>query len=68
MQRFEVSGMSCSGCVDAVTRAIRRIDSSASVDVDLGTGRVSVEGIATSDAIAAAIEDAGFSVEGRPPA
>jgi len=65
MQTFQVSGMSCGGCADAVTQAIRRIDSSAQVDVDLGAGRVRVEGAAAPEAIAAAIEDAGFTVEGR---
>lgn len=65
MQTFQVSGMSCSGCVDAVTRAIQRVDSSARVHIDLGSGRVDVEGTAAGDAIARAIENAGFDVEGR---
>ncbi len=64
MQTFQVSGMSCSGCVDAVTRAIHGVDSSARVHIDLGSGRVDVEGAAAGDAIVSAIENAGFDVEG----
>ncbi len=41
---LEVQGMKCSHCSDAVTRALREIEGVQSADVDLGSGRVSVQG------------------------
>jgi copper chaperone len=68
MQRFHVSGMSCGGCIKAVTRAIQSVAPGASVEVDLATKEVLVgERAADPGRIAAAIEGAGFTVEGRSP-
>ena len=48
--------MSCEGCAQAVTRAIRKAAPDAKVEVDLASGEVAVEGRAAECAVAAAIE------------
>lgn len=61
-QIFDVSGMSCSHCEQAVTRAIRRVDPQAEVRIDLKTGRVEVQSEQPHDAIARAIAEEGYEV------
>jgi copper chaperone len=61
---YRVGGVTCGGCVAAVTRAIERLDPKAQVSVDLASGRVSVDGAVTRDAVQAAVEEAGFRFEG----
>jgi copper chaperone len=63
-QVYRVAGMSCAGCIRAVTRAITRRSPAATVAVDLAGGRVTVTGEAAPGAVAAAISDAGFTVQG----
>ncbi|MGC4065747.1 MAG: heavy-metal-associated domain-containing protein [Polyangiaceae bacterium] len=68
MIELNVSGMSCGGCVASVTKAVQRLYPNAAVEVDLATGRVSVEAKDTSldpNQIAKAIGQAGFGVEAR---
>lgn len=63
--QFEVEGMSCDHCVQAVTKAVRAIAPNAEVAVDLASRKVSVNGDDRRDAIATAIEDAGYKVLAR---
>jgi copper chaperone len=63
-QTYRVGGMTCSGCVAAVTRAIQRLDPQAQVAVDLASGQVSIDARLARDAVQRAVEAAGFSVEG----
>lgn len=65
MIQFRVSGMTCDGCVRAVTRAIHQRRPNVDVRVDLGQGLVVIAGNADAEILSEAIEDAGFSVEGR---
>ena len=62
MLTLKVSGMTCGGCINAVTRAIQAQDPQAKVQADLATQIVSLE---TSLSVAQASElitDAGFPV------
>lgn len=61
---YRVGGMTCDGCVRAVTKAIQRLDPVARVSVDLAAGKVSVDGGLAADAVQRAVEQAGFSFEG----
>ena len=61
---YRVTGMTCDGCVRAVTRAVTRAAPQAKVAVDLESGRVTVDGEATPDAVKRAVEDAGFGFAG----
>lgn len=60
--KFDVTGMSCEGCVKAVTRAIRAQDPEARVSVDLAAGTVAVEGKISPEAARGAIAEAGFTI------
>ena len=55
-----VGGMTCSGCVSSVTRALSRVPGVAHVAVDLDAGRARVEGTASPDALLAAVTKAGY--------
>ena len=55
--------MTCSGCVKAITGAVRDLDPSARVEANLETKLVAVASSATADTLAEAMRDAGFTVE-----
>ena len=57
---MQVDGMTCQGCVNAVTKTIRRLDPEAEVEVDLPHGRVRVSTVAQSVDVAQAITKAGY--------
>ena len=61
---YIVEGMTCSGCVSAVTKAIKAKDASAEVEVDLDAGKVQVGGGLDDAAVIEAVEDAGFGYKG----
>ena len=59
---FQVGGMGCNSCVNAVTAAVTAIDPAARVQVQLDTGRVEVTSQEPRATLAAAIADAGYEV------
>jgi copper chaperone len=63
---YRVAGMTCQGCVNAVTRAIQRRVPGAKVSVDLPGGIVTVEAAAVpaDETVEAAVGDAGFAYGG----
>ncbi len=63
MPVFRVPDMTCSGCVRAVTNAVREIDAAASVDADLETKQVRVTSAAALEALVESVREAGFTVE-----
>ena len=62
MQTFKVSGMTCGGCINAITRAIQAQDSQAQVQADLAAQVVTLETTLSAEVAAQLIEDAGFPV------
>jgi copper chaperone len=60
---YRVEGMTCSGCANAVTRALARLDASG-VEVDLAKGEVTLEGELDDAAVARAVAAAGFTYAG----
>lgn len=61
-QTFQVQGMSCGHCANAVTQAVRSVDPQAEVQVDLASGSVQVQSQQDHAAIARAIEEEGYQV------
>jgi copper chaperone len=57
---MQVAGMTCDGCVEAVTRAVRRLDPTAEVEVDLPHGRATMRTTAQSLEVADALNKAGY--------
>ena len=59
---LKVSGMTCGGCINAVTRAVQAQDPQAKVQADLATQIVSLETSLTPTQASQLITDAGFPV------
>ena len=62
--RWTVQGMTCGHCVNAVTEEISAIPGVSDVAVDLATGLVTVTADAdpSTDAVAAAVDEAGYTL------
>lgn len=64
VQNYTVDGMTCSHCAASVTREVRRVDGVSDVRVDVSTGTLAVEvdRAVTDEAIAAAVDEAGYTL------
>jgi copper chaperone len=60
---MQVEGMTCQGCINAVTKAIQRLDPAAKVDVDLEHGRIHVVTTAQTLEVAQALDAAGYEAQ-----
>ncbi|KAA0121081.1 copper chaperone [Methylobacterium sp. UNC378MF] len=58
---MRVEGMTCDGCAAAVTRAVKRIDPAADVQVDRDGARVAIRTDAQALTIAEALTQAGYT-------
>lgn len=61
---YTVPDISCDHCVAAITGAVGPIDGVASVDVDVDTKTVTVDGSFDDATVRHAIDDAGYEVTG----
>ncbi len=61
---YKVLGMTCGGCANSVTNAIKALAADAAVEVDLEAKTVSVEGPLEPSAVEKAVTDAGFEFAG----
>ena len=57
-----VTGMTCGGCTNAVTRAIQMQDTEAKVQVDLDSQKVEIDSKLSREALITIVTDAGFPV------
>jgi Cu+-exporting ATPase len=65
MYELTVEDMTCGHCVGRVTKSVQALDQDAKVEVDLATKKVKVDSTADLDAIARAIDAAGYPVTAR---
>ncbi len=63
--KFQVQGMTCNHCVKAIGAALTALDPDAVVTVDLAAGTVEATGGFDAARAIAAIEAAGYTVDGR---
>ncbi|HVG81395.1 MAG TPA: heavy metal-associated domain-containing protein [Methylomirabilota bacterium] len=63
--KLAVSGMTCQGCVNSVTKSLERAAPGSKVSVDLAGGSVEIAGAVEEQVARHAIERAGFTVTGR---
>jgi copper chaperone len=61
MTTFQVDDMTCGHCISVITKAIKGVDASASVNIDLATHRVDVASAADAAKFSAAIRQAGYT-------
>jgi copper chaperone len=62
MLTLKVSGMTCGGCINAVTRAVQAQDPQAVVQADLPSQTVTLETTLSAAQASQLITDAGFPV------
>lgn len=65
-EHFIVTGMTCGGCVNSLTQALKALKGVRSVSVTLATGETAVEydeNAIETPQLTAAVEDAGYNVE-----
>ena len=62
MLSLKVSGMTCGGCINAITRAVQAKDPQATVQADLATQIVNLETSLSAAEAGQLITDAGFPV------
>lgn len=58
--QFHVENMTCGSCVKHITQAITAIDPNAKVEVNIAGKKVTVDSVASAQAIEAAIEADGY--------
>jgi copper chaperone len=69
MVTVKIEGMSCDHCVRAVTRALEKVPGVVRVlEVNVARGQAVVEGHPAPEAIAKAIEEAGYVATTEPRA
>ena len=61
--QFNVSGMTCGHCAQAITKAIGRVDPRAAVKVDVAGGTVTVTSDVSTARISEAIQAEGYEVK-----
>ncbi|MGI8458281.1 MAG: heavy-metal-associated domain-containing protein [Propionibacteriaceae bacterium] len=61
---YTVAGMTCGHCVQAVTEEVEKLDGVTDVVVDLATGSLTLTStvIVDADAVAAAVDEAGYEL------
>jgi len=59
---FQVQGMTCGHCERAVVHAVRTVDSEAVVQIDLTSGKVTIESDKARPVLAQAIEAEGYTI------
>jgi len=72
MISFQVNDMTCGHCVSSITKAVKALDSSAKVQIDLAAHRVEIEPAAANALeLSGAIKEAGYTpvpIENSPAA
>ena len=63
MIELAINDMTCGGCVASITRVVRGLDPDAIVDANVDTKRVSITTPLDTDAVVAAIANAGYHPE-----
>ncbi|WP_019009394.1 CopZ family metallochaperone [Deinococcus aquatilis] len=62
---LNISGMTCGHCQTAVTKALQSVPGVQNVQVDLKTGKATVEGQADIPALLAAVTEEGYGAQVR---
>jgi copper chaperone len=61
MLNLKVSDMTCGHCASTVTKAVKQVDGNATVEVDLGSKRVSIASTLDAAKFEQAIREAGYT-------
>ena len=58
--QLQITGMTCGHCVAAVTKALKAVPGTQDAQVDLASGRATVQGSAAPETLAKAVADEGY--------
>jgi len=61
MLTFKVQDMTCNHCAGAITRAVKEVDATAGVEVQVAEKRVSIDSSVAAVRFAEAIREAGYT-------
>ena len=59
---FTISGMSCGGCVNSLTRVLKSVPGIEPIKIEVGKAHLSLDERATSQTVKDAVARAGFEV------
>jgi copper chaperone len=59
---FTISGMSCGGCVNSLTRVLKSVQGIEPLHIEVGKARVRLDDGVTTEAVKDAVARAGFAV------
>jgi copper chaperone CopZ len=62
---YIVEGMTCEHCRASVIEEVSEVPGAEAVEVDLATGRLEVRGDVSDEAVAEAVEEAGYRLAGQ---
>ena len=62
---FSISGMSCGGCVNSLTRVLKAVPGIEPLKIDVGKAHVRLDERATAQSVKDAVARAGFEVTGE---
>lgn len=60
MIELTINDMTCGGCVASITRVVKALDPDAVVNADVAAKRVNITSVIDTDAVVAAIANAGY--------
>jgi copper chaperone len=60
MQEFVIQSMSCGGCASRIAQAVKNLDATAKIEVDLSTKTLRVDSTEDRESVAAALAEAGY--------
>ncbi|MEO8101294.1 MAG: heavy-metal-associated domain-containing protein [Betaproteobacteria bacterium] len=60
MIELTINDMTCGGCVASITRVVKGLDPNAAVDANVETKRVRIDSPIDTEAVVAAIANAGY--------
>ncbi|WP_019499512.1 heavy-metal-associated domain-containing protein [Pseudanabaena sp. PCC 6802] len=61
---LKIPSMACSACADTITKAVKALDASATIQADLTTKLVSITTTQAESEVKGAIAAAGYAVDG----
>lgn len=65
MKQYNITGMSCAACSSRIEKAVSAVEGVSSCSVSLLTNSMGVEGTASSEAVIAAVEAAGYGASAK---
>ncbi|HTH25699.1 MAG TPA: heavy metal-associated domain-containing protein [Vicinamibacterales bacterium] len=62
---FSISGMSCGGCVNSLTRVLKSVPGIEPIKIEVGKARLRLDERVSSETVKEAVSRAGFEVTGE---